>query len=105
MRQYKLYEGKGNDCLTLENVDKPVIKRSTDVIVKIHALSLNARDHQFTNGIYAIPIPEGGAAVTSGKSLTTSSSCLWTVDANPTCGYRAFYRCGWRGRRSRLRGI
>jgi NADPH:quinone reductase-like Zn-dependent oxidoreductase len=74
MRQYKLYEGKGNDCLTLENVDKPVIKRSTDVLVKIHALSLNARDHQFSNGIYALPLPKGGAVPTSGMQLTSSLS-------------------------------
>jgi NADPH:quinone reductase-like Zn-dependent oxidoreductase len=90
MRQYKLYEGKGNDCLTLETVDKPVIKRSTDVIVKIHALSLNARDHQFTNGIYAIPLPEGGAVVTSGTSVTPSSSYLERSTLIPLA---VFMRC------------
>ena len=76
MQRYKLYEGKGNDCLKLEQVERPVVKRPTDVLVKIHALSLNARDHQFTNGKYYIPVPEGGAVVTSGKISAVSSPRL-----------------------------
>lgn len=96
MRQYKLYEGKGNDCLTLENVDKPVIKRSTDVLVKVHALSLNARDHQFSNGIYALPLPKGGAVPTSGEQSLFIT--YRTIELEPVSMIDAPNRCGWRGR-------
>jgi len=68
MQQYKIYEGKGFDSLKLEQTDKPTVKRPTDVLIKIHALSLNARDQQFAQGTYAIPIPKEGTVVTSGES-------------------------------------
>lgn len=68
MLQWKLYEQNGNDSLKLEkDVDKPTIQKPTDVLVKIHALSLNARDNQFSKGTYALKPPQGGVVVTSGK--------------------------------------
>jgi len=67
MQTYKIYESKGISSLKLEQVEKPTVKGSTDVLIRIHALSLNARDHQFANGTYVIPVPKGGSVVTSGK--------------------------------------
>jgi NADPH:quinone reductase-like Zn-dependent oxidoreductase len=69
MQQNKIYEGKGVDSIKLEHVDKPTLKEGTDVLVRIHALSLNARDPQFATGSYALPMPKDGTVVTSGKSL------------------------------------
>jgi NADPH:quinone reductase-like Zn-dependent oxidoreductase len=68
MLQWRLYESTGNDALTLiKDAEQPKIKTPTEVLVKIHALSLNARDNQFTSGTYALKVPKGGAVVTSGE--------------------------------------
>lgn len=77
MLQWRLYESNGNDALTLiKNAEQPTIKTATDVLVKIHALSLNARDNQFTSGTYALKVPQDGAVVTSGEQpLARVSRC------------------------------
>jgi NADPH:quinone reductase-like Zn-dependent oxidoreductase len=61
MKQYTLAHRKDFSGLTLNaDVPKPSIQNPTEVLVKIKALSLNARDLQIANGTYPAPhdIPE-----------------------------------------------
>lgn len=77
MLQWKIYESKGNDALTLhKDIAKPTIKSPTDVLVKIRAISLNARDNQFAKGTYYFKIPRDGVVVTSGKTF----ACFFSMD-------------------------
>lgn len=56
MKQYTLAHRKDFSGLTLnENAPKPAIQSSTEVLVKIKALSLNARDLQIASGTYPAP--------------------------------------------------
>jgi NADPH:quinone reductase-like Zn-dependent oxidoreductase len=66
MQQYKLYKQGSTDCLTLETVEKPRLDSSTEVLIKVHAISLNARDNQIVNGTYGAPVQEG-VVVASGQ--------------------------------------
>lgn len=61
MKQYTLSHRKDFSGLTLTaDAAKPTIQTSTEVLVKIKALSLNAWDLQIANGTYPAPhdIPE-----------------------------------------------
>jgi len=52
----------------LETIEKPKLRSSTEVLIKVHAISLNARDNQIVNGTYGAPIQEG-VVVVSGKCI------------------------------------
>ena len=68
MHQYKLYKQGSTDNLTFEEVERPRLQSSTDVLVRVHAISLNARDNQFTSGTYGLPLPEDGVVPISGEA-------------------------------------
>jgi NADPH:quinone reductase-like Zn-dependent oxidoreductase len=76
MRQYKLYSQGSTDCHKLEEVEKPKLRTKTDVLIKVYAISLNARDNQFTTGTYGLPLPEKGVVPISGKSFCGSASSI-----------------------------
>jgi NADPH:quinone reductase-like Zn-dependent oxidoreductase len=61
MKQYTLAHRKDFSGLTLHtDASRPTIQSPTEVLIKIKALSLNARDLQIANGSYPAPhdIPE-----------------------------------------------
>jgi NADPH:quinone reductase-like Zn-dependent oxidoreductase len=66
IQQRKLHKQGSTDCLSLETVEKPKLRSSTEVLIKVHAISLNARDNQILNGTYGAPVQEG-VVVVSGK--------------------------------------
>lgn len=68
MKQWIIREAKGPNALEFVDADKPVIQKPNEVLVRMHALSLNARDALFTQNKYpaATPPPEG-RVVASGK--------------------------------------
>ncbi|KAH8083478.1 alcohol dehydrogenase [Filobasidium floriforme] len=66
MQQYKLYKQGSTDGLCLETVEKPRLRSSTEVLIKVHAISLNARDNQIVNGTYGAPVREGVVVVSDG---------------------------------------
>lgn len=83
MKQYTLAHRKDFSGITLNaNAPKPAIQSPTEVIVKIKALSLNARDLQVANGTYPAPhdIPENVVPVSdaSGEIVECGSDVtLW----------------------------
>jgi NADPH:quinone reductase-like Zn-dependent oxidoreductase len=83
MKQYTLSHRKDFSGLTLNaDAPKPSIQSPTEVLVKIKALSLNARDLQVANGTYPAPhdIPENLVPVSdaSGEIVECGSAVdLW----------------------------
>jgi NADPH:quinone reductase-like Zn-dependent oxidoreductase len=56
MKQYQLSHRKDFSGLTLHtDIPRPELRNPTDVVIKIHAISLNARDLQIATDQYPAP--------------------------------------------------
>lgn len=76
MQQYKLYKQGSTDGLRLETVEKPKLRSSTEVMIKVHAISLNARDNQIVNGTYGAPVQEGVVVISGKYSIKFSTTMV-----------------------------
>lgn len=68
MKQWIIKETKGPDALQFVDAEKPKVANAHEVLIKVHALSLNARDGLFTKGQYPAAVPPAeGRVVVSGR--------------------------------------